>query len=141
MGTISGSNAGDLGLLRRIEVLSAENTELKNSKNEQQEALESLRISFSGLNEKITMKRIYGTSIAEALRQEILNQDTFGVAVFYNATDAPAGLSGGYLFYVKSHMLSTSAVLIAISFSPSQTRKLFFGSLAKSADVAVWYQD
>ena len=61
MGTTSGSNTGDLGLLKRIEVLSAENTELKNSNNELQEALESLRNSFSGLSEKITMKRIYGT--------------------------------------------------------------------------------
>lgn len=141
MGTTSGSNVGDLGLLRRIEVLSAENTELKSSNSELQEALESLRISFSGLSEKITMKRIYGTSIAEALGQGILNQDTFGVAAFYDVVDAPPEVPSGYLFWIKSGMLTNTALLIAVSSNVSKVRKLFFGSLAKSADAAVWYQD
>lgn len=140
MGTTSGSNTGDLGLLKRIEVLSAENTELKNSNNELQEALESLRISFSGLSEKITMKRIYGTSIAEALGQGILNQDTFGVAAFLDVSDGPPEVRGGYLVWIKSHLLSNTALLIAISMNVSKVQKLFFGSLAKGGDAAVWYQ-
>lgn len=141
MGVTLGNNAGDLELLRRIEVLSAENTELKSSNSELQEALESLRNSFSGLSKKITMKRIYRTSIAEALGQEILNQDTFGVAVFYDVVDAPPKVPSGYLFWVKSGMLTNTALLIAVSSNVSKVRKLFFGSLAKGGDAAVWYQD
>ena len=86
------------------------------------------------------MKRIYGTSIAEALGQGILNQDTFGIAAFLNVSDGPPEVTGGYLVWIKSHLLSNTALLIAISMNVSKVQKLFFGSLAKGGDAAVWYQ-
>lgn len=140
MGTTLGSNGCNLELLRRIEVLSAENTELKSSNSELKEALAGLSNSVSGLSEKVTMRRFNKSSIAEGLREETPKADVFGVAAFYNVVDSPPEVPIGYLFWIKSSMLTNALLLIAVSTNVSKVQKLFFGSLAPNADAAVWYE-